>query len=197
MKRMIGMAAVLVLSAAPAFAQGESISGAVKKAWAGAKQNIAESAAQMPEADYGFKPVDSVRTFGEILAHVAGANYVFCAATTGEKAPYAEDAFEKTAKTKADITKALTESLAYCDSKYNALTDASAAEGRGSAVRDGEEPRRLSAARQHRPRERALRQPGDLLPHQGNGAAKLEEELTATQGSGIRDQGPARHITSA
>ena len=126
MKRMIGMAAVLVLAAAPAFAQGESISSAVKKAWAGAKQNIAESAAQMPEADYSFKPVDSVRTFGEILSHVAGANYVFCAATTGEKAPYAEDAFEKTAKTKADITKALTESLAYCDTKYNALTDASA-----------------------------------------------------------------------
>ena len=127
MKRMIGMVAVLVLSAAPAFAQGESISSAVKKAWAGAKQNIAESAAQMPESDYSFKPVDSVRTFGEILSHVAGANYVFCAATTGEKAPYAEDAFEKTAKTKADITKALTESLAYCDAKYNALTDASGA----------------------------------------------------------------------
>ncbi len=126
MKRLIGMAAVMALVAAPAFAQGESISSAVKKAWAGAKQNIAESAEQMPEADYGFKPVDSVRTFGEILAHVAGANYVFCAGATGEKPPHAEDAFEKTAKTKADISKALNDSIAYCDAKYNALTDASA-----------------------------------------------------------------------
>src|SRR5580765_8750753 len=103
MKRMIGMAAVMVLSAEPAFAKGESISSAVKKAWAGVKRNIAESAEQMPEANYSFKPVDSVRTFGEILAHVAGANYVFCAATTGEKPPYTEDEFEKSAKTKTDI----------------------------------------------------------------------------------------------
>ena len=144
MKRMIGMAAVLVLSAAPAFAQGESISSAVKKAWAGAKQNIAESAAQMPEADYSFKPVDSVRTFGEILAHVAGANYVFCAATVGEKPPHAEDAFEKTAKTKADVSRRSTESVAYCDAKYTALTDASAAEDDGYAIRDGQGPCRLS-----------------------------------------------------
>src|SRR5580765_8795128 len=110
MKRMIGMAAVLVLSAAPAFAQGESISSAVKKAWAGVKRNIGESAEQMPEANYGFKPVDSVRTFGEILAHVAGANFLFCATAVGEKAPHAEDEFEKTAKTKADIVKALSDS---------------------------------------------------------------------------------------
>jgi hypothetical protein len=127
MKRMIGMAAVLVLSAAPVFAQGNPTSDAVRKAWASAKLNIGESAEQMPEANYGFKPVDSVRTFGEILAHVAGANYLFCATAVGEKAPHAEDEFEKTAKTKADIVKALSDSVAYCDAKYSALTDASGA----------------------------------------------------------------------
>jgi hypothetical protein len=127
MKRMIGMAAALVLSAAPVFAQENPTSDAVRKAWGGAKLNVSESAEQMPEANYGFKPVDSVRTFGEILAHVAGANYVFCATAVGEKAPHAEDEFEKSAKTKADIVKALSDSVAYCDAKYNALTDASGA----------------------------------------------------------------------
>ena len=127
MKRMIGVAVVLVLSAVPVFAQGNPTSDAVRKAWAGAKQNISESAEQMPEANYSFKPVDSVRTFGQILAHVAGANYVFCATAAGEKAPHGEDDFEKNATTKADIVKALGDSVAYCDAKYNALTDASGA----------------------------------------------------------------------
>jgi uncharacterized damage-inducible protein DinB len=124
MKRTISMAAVLTLAAVPALAQGDAMSGAVKKSWDAAKQNITESAAQMPEADYAFKPVDSVRTFGQIIAHVAGANYVFCAATTGEKPPHSEDEFEKNAKTKAEIVKALGDSVAYCDAKYAALTDA-------------------------------------------------------------------------
>ena len=77
-----------------------------------------ESAEFMPEANYGFKPVPEVRTFGAILAHVAGANYAICGAAKGEKAPYAEDSFEKTATTRAAITKALNDSLAYCDTAF-------------------------------------------------------------------------------
>ena len=127
MTRMIRMAAAMALVAAPVFAQGNPTSDAVRKAWAGAKQNVSESAEQMPEANYSFKPVASVRTFGQILAHVAGANYVFCATAAGEKAPHAEDEFEKNAKTKAEISKALSDSIAYCDAKYTALTDASGA----------------------------------------------------------------------
>ena len=47
---------LLVLAAAPAFAQGNPTSDAVRKAWGSVKQNISESAEQMPEANYGFKP---------------------------------------------------------------------------------------------------------------------------------------------
>jgi hypothetical protein len=53
---------------------------------------------------------------------------VYCAAATGDKTPHAEDAIEKSATTKADIVKALDASLAYCDTAFAALTDASAAE---------------------------------------------------------------------
>jgi hypothetical protein len=42
-------------------------------------------------------PVDTVRTFGQLIGHVAGANYVFCAAAKGEKSPQAEAAFESLA----------------------------------------------------------------------------------------------------
>jgi uncharacterized damage-inducible protein DinB len=112
----------------PAPAAGNAISQSIKTAWDGAKRNLKESAEQMPEPDYAFKPTEQVRTFGQILAHVAGANYIFCAAAKGEKSPFAEDNFEKTAKTKAEIVKALNDSLAYCDAAYAALTDRSAGE---------------------------------------------------------------------
>ena len=96
--------------------------------WAGAKRNIVESADQMPEAGYAYKPVDTVRTFGQILAHVADSNYFYCARSKGEAPPVPDGTLEKTATTKAAIVKALGESVAYCDAVYAALTPASAAE---------------------------------------------------------------------
>jgi uncharacterized damage-inducible protein DinB len=104
------------------------VSQAIKEGWTSAKRNIAGSAKVMPEDKYGFRPVASVRTFGEIIAHVAGANYIFCAAARGEKPPHAEDAFEKSAKTRAAIVKAWEDSVKYCDAAYDALDDRKLAE---------------------------------------------------------------------
>jgi len=119
-------------AASSAFAQapaaGSPVSQAVRDAWQSAKKNITDSAAQMPEDGYAFKPVATVRTFGQILAHIAGANYEFCSGVRGEKSPHAEDEFEKSATTKADIVKALDASLAYCDQPITAMTDTTAAE---------------------------------------------------------------------
>lgn len=105
----------------------QPVADAVRGAWDGAKKNIRESAVDVPESLYSFKPVDTVRTFGQIVGHVAGANYVFCAAAKGEKSPKAEDAFEALA-TKAAILAAWDDSVAYCDAAFKALTDKSASE---------------------------------------------------------------------
>ena len=140
--RAIVITVVTGLLATPAFAQsaagrqtapqagtaGDLLVRLAQNAWAGAKRNIVESADQMPEANYSFKPVDSVRTFGEILAHVAESNYFYCARSKGEASPVADGTLEKTATTKAAIVKALGESVAYCDTVYAALTATSAAE---------------------------------------------------------------------
>ena len=104
------------------------VSDSIRAGWNTAKRNLLGSAKVMPADKYGFKPVDTVRSFGQMLAHVAGANYVFCAAARGEKSPHAEEAFEKTATTPAAIVKALEDSVAYCDAAYAALTDATAGE---------------------------------------------------------------------
>ena len=125
------MACVLVVAMAPVpqpAAGANPIAQAIKQTWDDAKGNLQASADQMPEADFAFKPADQVRTFGQILAHVAGANYVFCSAAKGEASPHAEAAFEKTATTRAQIIKVLSDSIAYCDAAYAALDDKRAGE---------------------------------------------------------------------
>ncbi|HEY7058382.1 MAG TPA: DinB family protein [Vicinamibacterales bacterium] len=111
----------------PAPAAANPISQSIKNSWNNAKLNLRESAEQMPEEKYGFKPVDTVKSFGAILAHVAGASYDYCSGAKGEAVPFDEDHFEQTAKTKAEILKAVNDAIAYCDPVYAALTDQSLA----------------------------------------------------------------------
>jgi len=103
----------------------QPVSDAIRSSWDSAKRNIVESANEA-ESLYAFKPIDSVRSFGQILGHVAGANYVFCSAAKGEPSPQAENAFESLGR--AAIIKALNESVAYCDAAFTALTDRTAGE---------------------------------------------------------------------
>ena len=117
----------------PAAPDANPITTSLRSAWNDAKRNVRRSADVMPEAKYSFKPVDSVRSFGAILAHVAGASYEFCSAAKGEKTPHAEDEFEKSAKTRAEVVKALDGAIAYCDEVYKTLDDKKAAQIVGGA----------------------------------------------------------------
>jgi uncharacterized damage-inducible protein DinB len=119
------MAGVVALGAQSRAGAPQPISDALRAQWDSAKKNIHDSAVDVPEAIYGFKPVDTVRTFGQVVAHTAGANYEFCSAAKGEKSPQAENAFESLA-TKAAIVKAYDDSVAYCDGVFKAVTDKTA-----------------------------------------------------------------------
>src|SRR6202035_1818331 len=79
-------------------AQDNPLSGGIKMVYGIAKGDIVKSAAKMPEENYAFKPVPEVRSFGEILGHVADASYAFCGAVAGESK---QMNIEKTKKTKA------------------------------------------------------------------------------------------------
>lgn len=74
------------------------------------------SAEQVPEADYGFKPSADVRSFGQILGHVANASYMFCSAVLGGDRPTVPDQEKVTAK--AELVKGLKAAFAYCDKAY-------------------------------------------------------------------------------
>jgi len=107
-----------------------TVSGYVRNAYTGNKNNIVRSAEKMPEEFYGLRPGPQmeVRTFGQHLAHVANFNFLWCSQAKGERNPNAGKELEKTLTSKADISKALTDSFAYCDPVYAALTDTSGAE---------------------------------------------------------------------
>jgi uncharacterized damage-inducible protein DinB len=87
---------------------------------------IERAAAKMPEEEYAFKPDPAVRSFGQIIGHIADADYLFCSGVLGEKSP--APSIEKTKTTKAELTAALHDAFVYCNRAYDALTDANANE---------------------------------------------------------------------
>ena len=86
---------------------------------------LSRSADKMPEEFYGLRPgpQQEVRTFGQVIGHLANFNYRWCSDARGEKNPMEETDFEKVT-TKADLVKALNNALTYCDGAYAMLTDA-------------------------------------------------------------------------
>src|SRR6266403_2064982 len=66
---------------------------------------VVGAAQKMPEENYSFKPTPEVRTFGQLVGHVADASYMFCSQAIGEANP-AKD-IEKTKTSKADLLAAL------------------------------------------------------------------------------------------
>ena len=116
----------LLAPAAVTLAQDNPWSGHTKYMYAGIKVLLLKSAERMPEENYGFKPAESVRSFGQILGHAADAQYTFCSVALGEKNPAPK--IEQTKTSKADLIAALKEAFAYCDKAYDGMTDASGKE---------------------------------------------------------------------
>jgi uncharacterized damage-inducible protein DinB len=114
--------ALFVLSTSSLSAQTGAVAG-IGTIYGVAKGNLIKAAEQMPEADYSFKATPEVRSFGQLVGHVANANYMFCAMVLGEKSPNSTD-FEKTTA-KAGLVQGLKDSFTYCDKAY-AITDAAA-----------------------------------------------------------------------
>lgn len=128
--------ALLLAAATPALATAQSAgtpaSGPVAAnaavtsvAWAyrSAISSVLRAAEQVPEAEYGFKPTPDVRSFGQLVGHVADAQSMICAGALGETAPATQ--VERTATTKAALVAGLEASIAVCDRAY-AQTDADA-----------------------------------------------------------------------
>ena len=95
-----------------------------KRGYERTKGILLRSAEKMPEENYSFKPVDTVRSYGQIIGHLADAQYLFCSTASGDKNPDLK--IEKTKTSKADLMAALKDGFAFCDKVYDSMTDAAA-----------------------------------------------------------------------
>ena len=139
MKRVLYAMPVVALFATLAYSQppagqmqGQKIGLAtsLQRGYNGFKTNFTAAAEKMPEADYTFKPgsTPEARTYGQVIAHIAQAQFGQCSGLKGVPNPMAGKQLEQELKTKAEITKALADSFAMCDELFANVTDASATE---------------------------------------------------------------------
>ena len=115
-----------LLSPAVAFAQSETLSVKTVVESSAAlfrapKTFILRAAEKMPEEHYGFRPTPEVRTFAQLLGHIADGYTLVCASALGEPLPKDIQQTEKTKSTKADLVAALTKTSEYCDRAHEQL----------------------------------------------------------------------------
>lgn len=116
------LAVLTLVVATPAAASAQAVTSSLKGLHDITKTNITATAELLDEDLYGFRPTDEVRSMGELLAHIAGAQFAFCSAASGQSNPSSEN-FEETRTTKSEIIAALEEGFAYCEGVYGSMTD--------------------------------------------------------------------------
>jgi hypothetical protein len=98
---------------------------------------ISRSLTMVPDAKLTWQPTAEVRSFARLFAHIADDNNAGCAATagitpppprfdTGTAAPWPADKMAK-----AELDKALNDSIATCQKAFAAITPANMMEGAG------------------------------------------------------------------
>jgi uncharacterized damage-inducible protein DinB len=95
-------------------------SRAIKTRYDIIKRDIVEAAEAMPEGEYSFRATPQVRTFAQIIGHIADSQNFFCGVAAGSNTGYA-DAIEKGTSSKAALVKALKDSVAACDEIYGKI----------------------------------------------------------------------------
>ena len=111
-----------LICAATLGAQDNPISADARQSYALVKDSLLKAAEKMPAEDYSFRTVPQVRTFGEMIAHVADAQLLMCQVVKGEKT---------TANVEVPAAKnrqgrsggSLKASFDYCDPVYASMTD--------------------------------------------------------------------------
>jgi uncharacterized damage-inducible protein DinB len=124
MKISISLLLALGLAAAPMAAEAQTANAAANPAvnttrmlWEQLTAYITTAAAELPESTYSYRPTAEVRSFGQLVGHVAGAQYLICGAAMGEP-PREEDEIERSRTSKTELLAALKASTEYCGRAY-------------------------------------------------------------------------------
>src|ERR1700733_8237171 len=90
--------------------------------WTVVRDNLLKMAEKMPAEYYSFKPSPEIETFGQRVAHIAGANFRICEGIKGSQSPSAH----QHAESKPELVAALKESSAACDPVFDSPPGAAA-----------------------------------------------------------------------
>jgi uncharacterized damage-inducible protein DinB len=89
---------------------------------------VLRAAERMPDEHYGFRPTPEVRTFAQLLGHIADGYRLVCATALGEPLPADVQENEKTKTGKAELIEALIKTAEYCDRAHEQLSGPKGAE---------------------------------------------------------------------
>jgi uncharacterized damage-inducible protein DinB len=123
MKRFL---AVIGLCSAACLAQ-DAITKDALGMWTMASGYVKASAEKIPENLYSFKATPEVRSVAQLIGHIANANYAICSGASGMKSDKKGGNLEMLTA-KADLLKALDESVAFCNAAAGSLTAANSME---------------------------------------------------------------------
>jgi hypothetical protein len=121
-----GLAVALIALPTAIGAQPQMPAGPMKlseqlvKGFQSIQGDLAATAEKMPPEHYGFRPTPEIKPFGQLVSHLALAQFRDCAFLKGEPSPK-KDEKEETARTKADAVALLKASSDYCAPLVSAL----------------------------------------------------------------------------
>ena len=113
----------LFFAAGSAFAQAAAqadVTTDVRKGFEEVNDWVTKAADMVPADKYSYRPVDTVRTFGQLIAHIADSYDYFCSNAVG-KAPSSESA-EKGKTDKETLIPRLKEAVGKCTAAYGTDT---------------------------------------------------------------------------
>jgi uncharacterized damage-inducible protein DinB len=123
LSRILTLIVIAALLSVALYAQNNPFSADAKLNYTGIKGTLLKAADKMPDENYSFRTVPAVRTYGEMIVHIADIQMALCGLAKGEQnKPSGAKA------TKTEATAALKASFDYCDAVYNSMTDAAGAE---------------------------------------------------------------------
>jgi uncharacterized damage-inducible protein DinB len=111
---------ILGLASSPVAAQRpdpNDVSAVLRGGFAEVSDWIARAAELVPADQYGYRPVSTVRTFGQLVGHMADSYNYYCALGAGRDVEWT-DPIEKGSQDKASLLRKLKEASDACTTVY-------------------------------------------------------------------------------
>ena len=121
--RILLILCCLLLSASMSFAQSTpekapDTSTELRNAFNEVNEWVTKAAEMVPADKYNYRPVDTVRTFGQLIAHVTDSYNYFCAHGVGNKVEWTTP-IEKGTTDKDTLLPKLKEAVGKCNAAYS------------------------------------------------------------------------------